>query len=129
MRGVIRIYMANEEKSIREIVLNSKPINLYGYTTIAFVVSLVLGIAYSWLDKESLPGVMQVVAITCVVPILSYLFRFYLSRNNANLRKRIEEAPSDNEAFSLIMGGYRYGFSILAIMAAAFYMSLKALVL
>ena len=121
--------MANEEKSIREIILNSKPINRYGYTIMAFAVSLVLGIAYSWLDKESLPGVMQVVAITCVVPILSYLFRFYLSRNNANLRKRIEEAPSDNEAFSLIMGGYRYGFSILAIMAAAFYMSLKAFVL
>ena len=121
--------METEENSIRELVLNSKPINLYGYTIIVFVTFFALGIAYSWLVKEPRPGMIQVVAITCAVPILNYLFRFYLSRNNANLRKRIEEAPSDDEAFSLIMGGYVYGFSTLAIMASVFYVSLKALVL
>lgn len=44
------------------------------------------------------------------------------------LGQKIEKAPSGDEAFSLIMGGYVYGISMFGIMAVVFYASLKVFV-
>ena len=114
---------------VKRLILESKPVNLYGYTIIIYGAACGFGFVINALTKDSKPGVLTVVAITMLVPLLSYLHRFYRCRNNKSVRKRLEETDSADEAMSLVFGGTFYGLSTLVVMGATFYLSLKALVL
>ena len=115
--------------SLKQLILDSKPINLYGYTIIIYVSVFAVGFAIEALKEDLKPGVFTVIAITLLVPILSQLYRFYRCRNNKIIRQRLEETESSDEIVSLIFGGKVYGLSTFIIMGVTFFLALNAFVL
>ena len=124
-------YRDREEQGllVKRLVLESKPINLYGYTIILYGAVCGIGLLIPLVTKDFKPGVLPAIVVTMLVPLLNYLYRFYRSRNNKKVRQRLEETESHDEAWSLVFGGAASGFVLLAVMGATLYFSIKVLVL
>ena len=117
--------MEEQTFSIRKLILHSKPINLYGYTIIGFTFLFGIGFVLGFLTEGMSLKVALTVVLTCTVFVLSYLFRFYISRNVISLRLKIESAENEDKAWDLIFGGLKYAVVVLCIAGAVFYASLK----
>ena len=116
--------MEEKKQDIRDIILKSKSVNLYGYTIIGFVLLFGLGFLISFVkDDWNLKTLLVAVAV-CVVFIVSYVSRLYIARNVPTLRARIENAKSNEEAWRLIFGGWKYAVIVLVVSGLVFYATL-----
>ena len=111
--------------SVKELILDSKSTNLYGYTIL-----IAIGIAVvTFLLKSPSSGVVYVVLITLFALLLNFLLRFYIARNHSLTRQRIEAAATDDEAFNIVCGGLVWGLSAFCVVGLVFYAALRVFVL
>lgn len=111
--------------SNKDLILKTSPAKLFGYPILGAVV---LVPTISFLVGASLEIVI-VVALTTSVLLGHVLLRFYISRNHEPTRTRVENAPTDDEAFNIVWGSASWGLGVLCVAGAVFYGSLQAFVL
>ena len=116
--------MEEKEPDIRDIILNSKPMVLYGYTIIGFTLLFGLGFSITFLTEGWNPGTAVAAISVCIVFILGYIFRMFISRNIPSLRSKIESSGSTEEAWRLMFGGWKYAIVVLAIAGIVFFSTL-----
>ena len=114
---------------MKKLILDTKSINLYGYTIIAYVAVCAVGFAIAAISEDFKPGVVTTILITLLVPLLGYLFRFYRCRNHAKTRQKLEATESPEEISKLVLGGPASGLMTLVVMGITFYLALKTFVL
>ena len=110
---------------MKELILESKSTNLYGYTIL-----IAIGIAVvTFILRSRSSGVAYVVLITLFAMLSNFLLRFYIARNHSLTRQRIETAATDEEAFNIVCGGLVWGLSSFCVVGLVFYAALREFVL
>jgi hypothetical protein len=112
-----------------KIMVASKPINFYAYSTLLLVAMTAFGLLMAFVSGDMKGGVLKVVLITVAAIQILYMLRFIIIRNHESTRVRIMQTNSSDEAWRIIFGGYSWGLIAFVVVAATFYFSLQMFVL
>jgi uncharacterized membrane protein (DUF485 family) len=93
------------QTKIAQIIIDTKPINFYVYSSLLIVATFSSGFLASAISEEINEVTTRVVVACCLVIFISYIIRFSLARNLPSLRKMVSEEIDEEKAFNLIMGG------------------------
>ena len=109
-----------------EIFVTSKPVNFYVYSLLIMFGALGFGLILVYVKEGEFSGKIINIVLPCLgVAILSFLARFWAARNIQSLREKILATESDEEAFTLITGGVKWGLVSFAAVALTFYISIR----
>lgn len=115
--------MQPKEILFRDLILNTRPVKLYG--VLALIGAALIGSGFLW--SALLGGSVNYPAILTVAGYVFFMFlRVYISRNYPLARERLRSAP-DGEARAVMSGGNGWGIAAFGVLALVYYVSWRAL--
>lgn len=116
------------QTKIAQILIGSKPINFYVYSSIFIIFMLALGGVSAYFKQYGRqPSIetMLVALYSATALVSCYYIRIVFIRNNSKLRQKALQTESPDEIIKILFGTYGMGLVSISVCALTFYITIQ----